>query len=123
MTLDAGDPYEGDWESTTMESDGSGSAGDLVEVSSGQVSQMAAGSTGTIFGVLASDPPAAGEDVEVLTDGKVVTNADSGASVDEADVSGSNAGQVAGGGSSGHFIVEAEASGDLAAGTAVLMLY
>lgn len=120
MSLDAGDVYEGQWESTTMVSDGSGSAGDLVEVASGQVSQMAAGSTGTIFGVLAEAPSGAGADVEVITDGKAVANSDSGVAVGTAGVSGANPGQVASG-STDHFVVEAEGA-ETPSGTAVLML-
>jgi hypothetical protein len=118
MSLDAGDPYEGRWTATTVPSDGTGAAGDLVEIASGQASQMAAGSTGVIFGVLLADAPAAGEDVEVLTAGKVVANADGGVAIGNGGVSGSNAGQVAAG-SSGNFVIEGTGV-ETPSGTAVL---
>lgn len=119
MVLDLGDSYAGNPETTTVPSDGSGSAGDLVEIASGQASQMAGGSTGTIFGVLSEDAPAAGEDVVVWTEGKVVVAADSGVSVGEGGVSGTNAGQVASG-TSGNFVVAAEGGARLPSGAAAL---
>ncbi len=119
MVLDLGDSYAGRPETVTVPSDGSGSAGDLVEIASGQATQMAAGSTGTIFGVLAEDAPAAGEDVVVWTDGQVVVAADSGTAVGEAGVSGANAGSAAGG-SSGNFVVAAEGGARLPSGAAAL---
>lgn len=120
MVLDLGDSYAGRPETVAVPSDGSGSAGDLVEISSGQATQMASGSTGTIFGVLSEDPPAAGEDVVVWTAGKVVAASDSGVIVGQAGVSGSNAGQVAGGGSSGNFVVAAEGGDRLPSGAAAV---
>lgn len=119
MVLDLGDSYAGRPETVTVPSDGSGSAGDLVEIASGQASQMAAGSTGTIFGVLAEDSPAAGEDVVVWTDGQVVVSSDGGTVIGEAGVSAGTAGAVAAG-SSGNFIVEGEAGARLPSGAAAL---
>lgn len=121
MTLDAGDSYAGSPETTTVPSDGSGTAGDLVEISGNQATQMGAGSTGTVFGVLAEDAPAAGEDVVVWTAGKVVANSDSGVAIAEAGVSGTNAGQVASG-SSGNFVVEGEGGARLPSGAAAVEL-
>lgn len=119
MTLDLGDSYAGTPQTTTVPSDGTGTAGQLVEISGGQASQMASGSTGKIFGVLTEDAPAAGEDVVVWTAGKVVAAADAGVPVGDGGVSGSNAGQVAAG-SSGNFVVAATGGARLPSGAAAL---
>lgn len=119
MTLDAGDSYAGDPGTTTLPSDGTGKQGDLVDISGGQVSQMEAGATTTIFGVLTEDAPPAGEEVAVWTYGKVTANGDAGVGVGEAGVSGSNAGQVASG-DSGNFIIEAEGGNRLPNGVVAL---
>lgn len=97
MAQDAGDKYHRYGATVKVESDGSGSAGDVVEWSSGQVTQ--GGSAGAAdadagFGVLAEDAPSAGEDVSVHVDGAVVANVDSGVTAGEVARSQSNAGSL-----------------------------
>jgi len=97
MALDTGDynVFYDDADVETVESNGSGSAGDAVKINgSGQAEPT--GSAGeSIYGVLAADSPSAGEDVAVVKSGDVIINA--GGSVTKGDIveTSGTAGQVA----------------------------
>lgn len=73
MALEGGQEVYPDGNSITLESDGSGSKGDFVTISAGQVTPTSSG-TDDIIGVLAQDAPAAGDDVAVVISGIVVAN-------------------------------------------------
>lgn len=73
MALEGGQEVYPDGNRITLESDGTGSKGDFVTLSAGQVTPAAAADA-DIIGVLAQDAPAAGEDVTVAVSGIVVAN-------------------------------------------------
>lgn len=94
MALDLGDYAIETDESTvvSVSSDGTGSAGDIVAISSGSVTQI--GGTGsTIFGVLAEDPGGTGSEVAVVKYGDVMVNASTDVSAGDV-VESSSGGQV-----------------------------
>lgn len=73
MALEGGQDVYPDGNRITRGSDGSGSKGDFVTLSAGQVTPTSAADD-DIVGVLAQDAPAAGEDVTVVISGIVVAN-------------------------------------------------
>lgn len=83
MSLDLGDspwPGVGNQITVTLESDGSGTAGQAVKFNaSDQVTPVTA-SGDDLVGVLSEDAPAAGEDVSVVVFGPVIADATSGLS-------------------------------------------
>lgn len=97
MALELGDynVYASDAVVLTYESDGSGSAGDAVNVNGSDQVTPTDASGDDIFGVLAEDSPSAGEEVAVVKYGDVIVN--SGGSVTAGDIvqTSSTAGQVA----------------------------
>lgn len=96
MAIESGDynVYGSDAIVLTYESNGSGSAGDFVTMnSSDQVAPTADGDT--IFGVLAADSPAAGEDVAVVKFGDVIANVAGGVVAGDVVETTATAGQAA----------------------------
>lgn len=73
-TRELGDRAYGDGDTITKESDGTGSAGDFVTLNgSGQVTPTSTADD-DIYGVLAQDAPAAGEEVSIHVQGIVFAN-------------------------------------------------
>lgn len=121
--LDAGDKYGRHGDTPKVESDGTGSAGDVVEWSGGQVTAGAtagAADAAAGFGVLAETPDEAGEEVAVHTDGAVVVNADDGVTAGEVARSQSNAGALESG--AGGWYALYDEGAETKAGTTVVRL-
>lgn len=121
--LDAGDRYHERGDTVAVASDGTGSAGDVVEWSGGQVTQGASAGAADAeagFGVLAEDSPSAGEDVQVHVDGAVVTNADSGVTAGEVARSQTNAGSLESG--AGEWYALYDEGENTSAGTTVVRI-
>lgn len=94
MALEKGDynVYSDEAVVVTRESDGSGTAGDAVAITGGQVTPTADGDT--VYGVLAEDAPSAGENVAVVVKGDVIVNAGGSVVAGNAVETGATAGQL-----------------------------
>lgn len=94
-TLELGDPVFSDGDVITYESDGTGSAGDAVTISAGQVTPTSA-TDDDFLGILNEDSPdTAGEPVEVNVQGVVVANVEGTVSAGDVLEPTATAGQLA----------------------------